>query len=104
VALALIGHPEVAILDELTTGLDPEARRDVWENIRGIRDRGVTVVLVTHLMDEAERLCDRIAVIDKGRVVAVDTPSALIARVTVPGVRQPTLEDAILDLTKGDRA
>jgi ABC-2 type transport system ATP-binding protein len=104
VALALIGNPEVAILDELTTGLDPEARRDVWDSIRGIRDRGVTVVLVTHLMDEAERLCDRIAVIDKGRIVALDTPVNLIARTTVPGVRQPTLEDAILEITKGDLA
>ncbi len=78
VALALIGSPEVAILDELTTGLDPQARRDVWGTIEQIRDSGVTVVLVTHFMEEAERLCDRIMVIDRGRVVALDTPTGLI--------------------------
>ena len=77
VALALVGNPEIAILDELTTGLDPQARRDTWAMISGIRDRGVTVVLVTHLMEEAERLCDRVAVIDSGRVVALDSPTAL---------------------------
>jgi ABC-2 type transport system ATP-binding protein len=82
IALALIGDPEVAILDELTTGLDPQARRDTWQLIAGIRDRGVTVVLVTHFMEEAERLCDRVAVIDAGRVVALDTPAALVAQVT----------------------
>jgi ABC-2 type transport system ATP-binding protein len=77
VALALVGNPEIAILDELTTGLDPQARRDTWSLISGIRDRGVTVVLVTHFMEEAERLCDRVAVIDSGRVVALDNPAAL---------------------------
>ena len=80
VALALIGSPEIAILDELTTGLDPQARRSVWDNIEDIRDNGVTVVLVTHFMEEAERLCDRIMVVDRGRVVAKDTPSGLVAR------------------------
>ena len=74
IALALVGNPEVAVLDELTTGLDPQARRDTWELIEGVRDRGVTIVLVTHFMEEAERLCDRVALIDTGRVVAVDTP------------------------------
>ena len=77
IALALIGNPRIAILDELTTGLDPQARRDTWELIRGIRDRGVTIVLVTHFMEEAERLADRVALIDSGRVVAVDTPAGL---------------------------
>jgi ABC-2 type transport system ATP-binding protein len=77
IVLALIGQPEIAILDELTTGLDPEARRDTWKLIEGIRDRGVTIVLVTHLMEEAERLCDRVALIDRGRVVALDRPAAL---------------------------
>jgi ABC-2 type transport system ATP-binding protein len=77
VVLALIGQPEIAILDELTTGLDPEARRDTWRLIEGLRDRGVTIVLVTHLMEEAERLCDRVALIDRGRVVALDRPAAL---------------------------
>jgi ABC-2 type transport system ATP-binding protein len=82
IALALIGNPRVAILDELTTGLDPQARRDTWALIEGVRDRGVTVLLVTHFMEEAERLCDRIAVIDSGRVVALDTPAGLISTVT----------------------
>jgi ABC-2 type transport system ATP-binding protein len=82
IALALIGGPEVAILDELTTGLDPQSRRDTWDLIEGIRDRGVTVVLVTHFMEEAERLCDRVAVIDHGRVVALDTPAGLVERVS----------------------
>ena len=82
IALALIGNPRIAILDELTTGLDPQARRDTWDLIESIRDRGVTVLLVTHFMEEAERLCDRLAVIDHGRVVALDTPAGLIAKVS----------------------
>ncbi|MGH3393645.1 MAG: ABC transporter ATP-binding protein [Streptosporangiaceae bacterium] len=77
IALALVGSPQVAVLDELTTGLDPQARRDTWELIEGVRARGVTIVLVTHFMEEAERLCDRVALIDAGRIVAVDTPAAL---------------------------
>src|SRR5215469_10930775 len=81
IALALVGNPEVAILDELTTGLDPQARRDTWDLIEGVRDRGVTIVLVSHFMEEAERLCDRVAVIDSGRVVAIDAPAALAERV-----------------------
>src|ERR1700694_5723991 len=81
IALALVGNPEVAILDELTTGLDPHARRETWDLIEGIRERGVTVLLVTHFMEEAERLCDRIAVVDSGRVVAIDTPAGLVSRV-----------------------
>ncbi|HEX4254646.1 MAG TPA: ABC transporter ATP-binding protein, partial [Streptosporangiaceae bacterium] len=80
VALALIGRPKVAVLDELTTGLDPSARREVWGLISDIRDTGVTVLLVTHFMEEAERLCDRLAVIDHGRVIATDTPSGLAGR------------------------
>lgn len=81
IALALIGNPKIAVLDELTTGLDPQARRDTWEVIEGIRDRGVTVLLVTHFMEEAERLADRIALIDGGRLVALDTPESLVDRV-----------------------
>ncbi|HEY3681933.1 MAG TPA: ABC transporter ATP-binding protein [Streptosporangiaceae bacterium] len=81
IALALVGNPEIAVLDELTTGLDPQARRDTWALIERIRDGGVTVVLVTHFMEEAERLCDRVAVIDSGRVAALDTPEALVQRV-----------------------
>ncbi|MER5518214.1 ABC transporter ATP-binding protein [Streptomyces sp. NPDC002763] len=80
IALALIGNPRVVVLDELTTGLDPRARRDTWELIEDVRDGGVTVLLVTHFMEEAQRLCDRIAVIDKGRVAALDTPAGLIRR------------------------
>jgi ABC-2 type transport system ATP-binding protein len=81
IALALIGNPRVAILDELTTGLDPQARRDTWNLIEQIREDGVTIVLVTHFMEEAERLCDRLALIDSGRVVAVDSPAGLISMV-----------------------
>ena len=81
IALALLGSPRVAVLDELTTGLDPQARRDTWALISGIRDRGVTVLLVTHFMEEAERLCDRVALIDAGKVVAIDTPAGLAGRV-----------------------
>ncbi|WP_369370056.1 ABC transporter ATP-binding protein [Promicromonospora sp. Populi] len=79
IALALVGKPQVAILDELTTGLDPAARRATWDLVERVRDSGVTVLLVTHFMDEAERLCDRLVVIDGGYVVAEGTPSALIA-------------------------
>jgi ABC-2 type transport system ATP-binding protein len=82
IALALIGNPDIAILDELTAGLDPQARRDTWDLIESVRDRGVTVLLVTHFMAEAERLCDRLAVIDSGRVVALDTPAGLVAKVS----------------------
>src|SRR4051794_32051313 len=77
IALALIGRPRLAILDELTTGLDPQARRATWALIEHVRARGVTILLVTHFMEEAERLCDRVAVIDRGRVVALDAPAAL---------------------------
>ncbi|MFG5723474.1 ABC transporter ATP-binding protein [Streptomyces murinus] len=80
IALALIGSPRIVVLDELTTGLDPRARRDTWQLIEDVRASGVTVLLVTHFMEEAQRLCDRIAVIDKGRVAALDTPAGLIHR------------------------
>jgi ABC-2 type transport system ATP-binding protein len=79
IALALVGNPKLAILDELTTGLDPEARREIWSLIERMRDRGVTVILVTHFMDEAERLCDRLALINHGAVMALDTPEAIAA-------------------------
>ena len=93
IALALVGNPEVAILDELTTGLDPQARRDTWAVIERVRDRGVTILLVTHFMEEAERLCDRIVLIDDGLVVASGTPTELataaaegvVLRFRVPG-------------------
>ena len=80
IALALINDPEVVFLDELTTGLDPQARRAIWELVRGIRDRGKTVFLTTHLMEEAERLCDRVAIIDHGRIVDIDSPAGLVRR------------------------
>ncbi len=78
IVLALINDPDVVFLDELTTGLDPQARRAAWESIKAIRDQGKTVVLVTHFMDEAEYLCDRVAIIDHGRIIAQDTPAGLI--------------------------
>jgi ABC-2 type transport system ATP-binding protein len=80
VALALISDPEVVFLDELTTGLDPQSRRAIWELVRGIRDRGKTVFMTTHLMEEAERLCDRVAIIEHGRIIDVNTPEKLINR------------------------
>jgi len=80
IALALVGGPKVAILDELTTGLDPQARRDTWSLVERVRDTGVTIVLVTHFMDEAERLCDRIAVVSGGRVHRRDPPTGLVAQ------------------------
>ncbi|QKG19173.1 ABC transporter ATP-binding protein [Actinomadura verrucosospora] len=83
IALALVGRPKVAMLDELTTGLDPQARRDTWQLMEDVRSRGVTMVLVTHFMEEAERLCDRVALIDAGRVVAVDTPAGLAEKAHV---------------------
>ena len=80
IALALINDPELVFLDELTTGLDPQARRAIWELVRGIRDRGKTVFMTTHLMEEAERLCDRVAILEHGRIIDIDSPSALVAR------------------------
>ncbi|MEV5984944.1 ABC transporter ATP-binding protein [Streptomyces sp. NPDC052051] len=80
IALALVGNPRIVVLDELTTGLDPRARRDTWQLIEDVRAGGVTVLLVTHFMEEAQRLCDRIAVIDRGRIAALDTPEGLIRR------------------------
>ena len=80
IALALINDPELVFLDELTTGLDPQARRAIWELVRGIRQRGKTVFLMTHLMEEAERLCDRVAIIDHGAIVDIGAPAALVQR------------------------
>jgi ABC-2 type transport system ATP-binding protein len=92
IALALLGEPEVVVLDELTTGLDPAARRDTWALVAGMRQRGVTVLLVTHAMDEAEQLCDRLVVIDHGRIVAEGRPAEIKGDA-------PTLEAAYLALT-----
>jgi ABC-2 type transport system ATP-binding protein len=94
VALALIGDPEVVFLDELTTALDPLARRSTWDLVRKLRERGVTVVLVTHFMEEAEALCDRVAIIDRGRVVTSGSPQALIAEAGAD-----SLDTAYLTLT-----
>lgn len=80
IALALINNPEVVFLDEVTTGLDPQSRRAIWELVRGIRERGKTVFLTTHLMEEAERLCDRVAIIEHGRIIDIDTPGNLVNR------------------------
>jgi ABC-2 type transport system ATP-binding protein len=79
IALALVNRPQVVFFDELTTGLDPQARRATWDLVRRVRDDGATVVLVTHFMEEAEHLCDRVAIVDQGRVVATGTPSELVA-------------------------
>jgi ABC-2 type transport system ATP-binding protein len=99
IALALVGNPRIAILDELTTGLDPEARRGTWALIERMRERGVTVILVTHFMDEAETLCDRLALIDRGRLRALDTPEAIAAGVGTRKVRfvpsQPVADEAL---------
>ncbi|MFB9929128.1 ABC transporter ATP-binding protein [Amycolatopsis halotolerans] len=96
IALALVGRPELAILDELTTGLDPHARQETWQLVENVRASGVTIVLVTHFMDEAQRLCDRLVLLDQGRVVATGTPAELLA---ITG--QPTLHEAFVALTRG---
>jgi len=80
IALALINDPEVVFLDELTTGLDPQARHAIWGLVRGIRERGKTVFLTTHLMEEAERLCDRVAIMEHGRIIDIDSPDSLVRR------------------------
>jgi ABC-2 type transport system ATP-binding protein len=99
IALALVNDPEVVFLDELTTGLDPQARRAIWDLVRGIRERGKTVFLTTHLMEEAERLCDRVAIIEHGRIVDIDRPDSLIKR----HCPERTVVLATNDLTAADR-
>lgn len=84
IALALVGRPRLAVLDELTTGLDSAARRGIWRIVEEMREDGITVVLVSHVMEEVERLCDRVAVIDAGRVVALDSPAALVRQASGP--------------------
>lgn len=98
VVLALIGSPRVVVLDELTTGLDPDARRTVWRLIEDLRADGVTILLVSHHMDEVHRLCDRITVLDRGAVVATGTPESLIADAGLGGDHRATLEAAFLTL------
>ncbi len=105
IAAALVHSPKVFFMDEPTTGLDPQARRNLWDLTRQIRDKGVTVVMTTHYMDEAELLCDRVAIMDKGRIIALDTPRALIRQLLERGfkkaqhVEQANLEDVFIDLT-----
>jgi len=105
IATALVHGPKVFFLDEPTTGLDPQARRNLWDLVREVRDRGVTVVMTTHYMDEAELLCDRVAVMDNGRIIAMDTPKNLIKALLKKGftkeqhVEQANLEDVFIDLT-----
>jgi ABC-2 type transport system ATP-binding protein len=105
IATALVNKPRVLFLDEPTTGLDPQARRNLWELVRGIRQSGTTVFLTTHYMDEAEVLCDRVAVMDHGEIVAMDPPRTLITALLGRGFTKPmvqqqaTLEDVFLDLT-----
>ncbi len=99
IALALVGRPRVALLDELTTGLDPASRRNVWELVEDARADGTTIVLVSHLMPEVQRLCDRIALVDRGRVVALDTPAGLVASSAAPTVMSFT-PDAPVDVER----
>ena len=101
IAVALVGNPRVVILDELTTGLDPEARRGMLDLVRGLRDDGTTVLLVSHHMDEVEKLCDRVVVLDAGRVVAANTPAGLAADAGL--APDAGLEEAYLTLTGGTR-
>ena len=105
IATTLIHKPSIIFLDEPTTGLDPQARRNLWDLIRQVRDQGATVVLTTHYMDEAEQLCDRVAVMESGRIIALDTPDALIDNLVAAGferkkeVKKANLEDVFLHLT-----
>ena len=95
IALALVGDPELVFLDELSTGLDPQARRTMWDLVRSLRDEGKTIFLSTHFMEEAERLCDRVAIIDHGKIVALDTPEKLIRGLGVDTRVVFTSEDTV---------
>lgn len=105
IAAALVHSPKVFFMDEPTTGLDPQARRNLWELVQAVRDKGVTVIITTHYMDEAEVLCDRIAIMDAGKIVKLDTPKNLIKQLLAKGfkkeqhVEQANLEDVFIDLT-----
>jgi ABC-2 type transport system ATP-binding protein len=105
VATTLINDPKIIFLDEPTTGLDPQARRSLWELIRTIRSRGTTVIITTHYMDEAEYLCDRVAVIDSGRIIALNSPDQMIDDLVASGFERPrevkkaNLEDVFIHLT-----
>lgn len=105
IAAALVHNPKVFFMDEPTTGLDPQARRHLWDLVKEVRDRGISVILTTHYMDEAEILCDRIAVMDNGKIISLDTPHNLIKQLLDRGfkkeqkVEQANLEDVFIDLT-----
>jgi ABC-2 type transport system ATP-binding protein len=105
IAAALVHNPKVFFMDEPTTGLDPQARRNLWELVQQVRDKGVTVIITTHYMDEAEILCDRVAIMDDGNIVALDTPKKLIKDLLAKGFKKPqhveqaNLEDVFIDLT-----
>ena len=105
IATALVNNPKILFLDEPTTGLDPQARRNLWELIGNIREKGVTIILTTHYMEEAELLCDRVAIMDEGKIIALDKPSKLVEQLLKKGfkkekqVEQADLEDVFIDLT-----
>jgi ABC-2 type transport system ATP-binding protein len=105
IAAALVHSPKVFFLDEPTTGLDPQARRNLWDLVRFVRDKGVTVIMTTHYLDEAELLCDRVAIMDNGKIIALDTPHNLIRQLLKRGftkeakVEQANLDDVFIDLT-----
>jgi len=105
VATTLINDPRIIFLDEPTTGLDPQARRSLWELVKNIRERGTTVIITTHYMDEAEYLCDRVAIMDSGKIVALDSPDKLIDNLIATGFERPkemklaNLEDVFIKLT-----
>ncbi len=108
IATTLINQPKIIFLDEPTTGLDPQARRNLWELITNIRDKGTTVIITTHYMDEAEQLCDRVAIMDEGRIIAIDSPDKLIDQLVATGFERPkvtksaSLEDVFINLTGKD--
>ncbi len=105
IATTLINQPKIVFLDEPTTGLDPQARRNLWDLIEEIRDNGATVILTTHYMDEAERLCDRIAIMDEGKIIQLDSPDKMIDDLVATGFARPkqvksaSLEDVFIHLT-----
>jgi len=105
VATTLINDPKIVFLDEPTTGLDPQARRNLWDLVRSIRDKGATVIITTHYMDEAEVLCDRVAIIDAGKIIAMDSPDGLIDSLVSSGFERPkevkkaNMEDVFINLT-----
>ena len=105
IAVALVNDPKVLFFDEPTTGLDPQARRNLWELIKSFQGEGKTIVLTTHYMEEAEELCDRVAIIDEGKIIKIDSPSNLIDELTKTGfkttkkIKEATLEDVFISLT-----